>query len=94
MRATATILVLLAFPALARAQDAPPGALACTGCHGVFDGAPYPIHQLGADEIVSSFKGFRDGTREGTIMPRFATAFTDSEVREIAEWFVEQGDAQ
>ena len=85
----------LAFACLAApsaAQDAPVGALACTGCHGLFEGAPYPIHHLSADDIAAAMAAFRDGSRDGTIMPRFAGAYSDEEVRAIAEWFAAQGD--
>jgi cytochrome c553 len=78
----------------APSQEAPPGAVACTGCHGLFDGAPYPIQQLPPDEITAALAGFRDGSREGTLMPRIAVAFSDEESRDIAEWFASQGDTQ
>ena len=90
----ASALALAIFAAPALAQEAPPGAVACTGCHGLFDGAPYPIHQLSAEEIAGTLAGFRDGAREGTVMPRLAAGFSDDESRAIAEWFAAQGDAQ
>jgi cytochrome c553 len=86
------LAVSLAVPGMA--QDAPPGALACTGCHGLFEGAPFPIQQFSADEIATAIAEFRDGTREGTIMPRFAGAFSDDEARAIAEWFAAGGNSQ
>jgi cytochrome c553 len=85
-------LVFAATPALA--QDAPPGAVACTGCHGLFPDAPIPIQQLSSDEIAASLAGFRDGSRHGTVMPRIAGAFSDEESRAIADWFAAQGDSR
>jgi cytochrome subunit of sulfide dehydrogenase len=83
----------LAMPAAAQ-EGVPPGALACTGCHGLFEGAPFPIQQLSSDEIATAMAEFRDGTREGTIMPRFAVAFSDDETRAIADWFADEGRGQ
>ena len=95
----ASALALAIFAAPAVAQEPPPGAVACTGCHGLFDGAPYPIHQLTSDEIATALAGFREGTREGTVMPRLAAGFDAEESRAISEWFAaqdaeEQGDPQ
>ena len=90
--AFALILAGLAAPVFA--QDAPPGAVACTGCHGLFPDAPYPIQQLGADEIAAALAGYRDGGREGTVMPRIAKGFDDDESEAIAAWFAAQGEAQ
>ena len=88
--APALAFACLTMPALA--QDVPIGARACTGCHGLFEDAPFPIHHLSADEIAGAMAAFRVGSREGTIMPRFAGAYSDQEVRAIAEWFAAQGD--
>lgn len=91
---TACALALGIFAAPALGQEAPPGALACTGCHGLFDGAPFPIHQLSADEIATALAEFREGTRHGTLMPRLASGFDEEESRAIAEWFATQEAAQ
>jgi cytochrome c553 len=91
--ASVLAFVCLAMPAAAQ-ESAPPGALSCTGCHGLFEGAPFPIQQLSADEIAAAIAEFRDGTREGTIMARFAGALSDDEARAIAEWFAAGGNSQ
>jgi cytochrome c553 len=80
----------LAGPALAQ-DAAPPGALGCTGCHGLEAGAPFPIQELAADEIAAALAGFRDGSREGTLMPRIAKGFSDEESQAIGAWFAAQG---
>ena len=92
MRLAVAALACLAIPAAA--EDPPPGAVACTGCHGLEEGAPFPIQNLSAEEIAGAMIAFRDRTREGTIMPRFAVAFSDEEARAIAEWFAAQGGSQ
>jgi sulfide dehydrogenase cytochrome subunit len=85
-------LLLATTPAMT--QDAPPGAVACTGCHALFPAAPNQIQSLSADEIAGALAGFRDGSREGTLMPRIASGFSDQESLVIAEWFAAQEDAQ
>lgn len=94
MRAASVLALAIMLATSASAQEAPPGALACTGCHGLFDGAPHPIHQLSAEKISTALAGFRDGSREGTVMPRLAAGFDAAESRAIAEWFAAQGSAQ
>ncbi len=91
---TAFVSLLALLAASATAQEAPPGALACTGCHALFPGAPYPIHQFSADEIDAALAGFRSGTRQATLMPRIAVAFSEEESRAIAEWFAAQEEAR
>ena len=76
--------------ALARAQDAPPGALACTGCH---DGAANTVLSLdgmSADEITLAVADMRSGAREATLMNRIAAGFTPEEIAAIAQWLVRE----
>lgn len=89
---SAALLICLGTGVLA--QEAPPGAMSCTGCHGLFPDAPNSITDLSADKIETAMAGFRDGTRKGTVMPRLAPGFSDTEIRAIAEWFADQEDAQ
>ena len=90
----AYVCLLAGLAAPGSAQEAPPGALACTGCHGLFPDAPFPIHTLSADEIADRLAGFRDGSREATLMSRIAVAFSEEESRAIAEWFAAQEVAE
>lgn len=91
-RISAALLICLATNV--QAQETPPGAMSCTGCHGLFSDAPNSITELSADKIETAMVGFRDRTRKGTVMPRLAPGFSDVEIRAIAEWFAEQEDAK
>jgi sulfide dehydrogenase cytochrome subunit len=90
-------LVLLLAAATARAESAspnfvaaPPGATACLGCHGAGATALPSLTQFSADEIATAMAGFRDGTREATLMNRIAKGFTADESRDIADWLSAQ----
>lgn len=82
--------IVLCSAGAAAAQDAPPpGALACSGCHG--PGSTLRLENLSADEIAEAVTGFRDGTREATLMNRLAAGFTDAEIAQIAAWIAGEG---
>lgn len=64
-------------------------ASSCFNCHGpggVSKGSIPDISQLSADEIVTALNGFRDGTKEGTVMDRLSRGYTDDEIASIAQW--------
>lgn len=88
------ILVILMGGAMpATAQDmAPPGAAACSGCHGsgVSGAAVPPLHGRRVEEIVVAMQAFRSGERPATVMDRIAKGFTDEETRAIALWLNQQ----
>ncbi|MGZ9810773.1 c-type cytochrome [Pseudoroseicyclus sp. H15] len=97
MRFAFTALILASLPLAASAQDAPetlagmmanapPGGLACTGCHGVTEDAPLSLAQMAPEDIEAAMAHFRAGEREGTIMPRIAPGFSPDEVAAIAAW--------
>ena len=71
--------------------SAPPGATACLGCHGQTPTALPSLSRLKADDITAAMQGFRDGTREATLMNRIAKGFTPEETRAIADWLAKQG---
>lgn len=78
-----TVAGLLAVPA-ARAQD--PLSLSCAVCHGPRD-APSAVpsfydHSTG--RIDTLLREFRDGTRDGTAMPRLAKALSDADIQALA----------
>ena len=65
-------------------------ANACTSCHGVDghgQGAIPSIGGLPAEQIADALTGFRDGTRQSTIMGRIAKAYSDAEIQMIADYF-------
>lgn len=71
---------------------APPGATACSGCHGPGQSgaAVPPLHGLPPEDIVVAMQAFRSGQRPATVMDRIAKGFTDEETRAIASWLSQQ----
>ncbi|RCS25190.1 cytochrome C [Phyllobacterium salinisoli] len=82
------LLAGLVSSATAWADAAPPGATACTGCHGPAAlGSVIPsLDGRAADDIVAQMQAFRSGEREATVMGRIARGYTEEETRAIAEW--------
>ena len=87
----ATLLLVAATPAATQAV-APPGAAACSGCHGAGAAgtALPPLQGLAPDDIVAAMQAFRSGQRAATVMDRIARGFTDEETRAIAAWIGRQ----
>ena len=86
MRAVTAALVLCLVAPGALAQSAPPGALACGGCHGAAGAVP-PLQGRGAAEIAAAMQAFRTGARPATVMDRIAKGFSDDESKAIADWW-------
>ncbi|MES2714110.1 MAG: c-type cytochrome [Pseudomonadota bacterium] len=84
------LLALLAFPALAIAQEAPPGASTCLGCHSPDrTGAAIPsLRGRDAAEVAETMRAFREGRRPATLMDRLAKGFSEAETQAIAAWIV------
>lgn len=89
MRLLPAILAMF-LPAIAAAQDAPPGALACTGCHDASVETALSLKGLTAEEIATAMADFRSGAREATLMNRIAAGFTDAEIEAIARWLTRE----
>lgn len=85
MRVLATLL-LAALASPAAADTAPPGARSCTGCHAPGAEAELPLWGLSSGEIEAALSGFREGTREATVMDRIARGFSADESQAIARW--------
>ena len=77
-------------PAIAAAQDAPPGALACTGCHDRSAKTALSLEGMTAEEIATAVSEFRSGAREAVLMNRIAAGFTDAEIEAIAQWIARE----
>jgi cytochrome subunit of sulfide dehydrogenase len=92
MRIISIVSVVLVAAAPVSAQSiAPPGATACSGCHGTSPaGAVPPLRGRAPDEIVAAMRAFRNGERQATVMDRIAKGFSDEETRAIAAWFGRQ----
>jgi cytochrome c553 len=78
--------VLLASSALS--AEAPPGAAACSGCHGA---SGIPLDGLSASDIEAAMIAFRSGDRDATLMNRIAAGFTEGEITAIAVWLAGGG---
>lgn len=63
-----------------------PLALACLSCHTGPDRQRHAtdLSSLSAQAISEALHAWRDGEREGTVMPRLARALSDSEIRQLA----------
>ena len=75
--------------------DAPPGALACSGCHPTARFVDTTVTRLvnrNPADIVAAMQGFKSGQLPGTVMGRIAKGFTDDEVKAIAAWYGAQKD--
>lgn len=85
-RKLAPILALAAFAAAA--EEAPPGASSCLGCHGR-EGAAIPsLRGRDAVEVAATMRAFREGTRPATLMDRLAKGLSEAETQAIAAWIV------
>jgi sulfide dehydrogenase cytochrome subunit len=58
----------------------------CHGTHGVSPSAIPSIDYIPAARIVETLKAFKSGTRYSTIMGRHASAYTDEEIVEAANF--------
>ena len=81
-------LLLCATPAVAQTAAAPAGASSCSGCHDAKIASPAvpPLRGRPEADMVAAMEGFRNGSREATVMGRIAKGFTEDETRAIAAW--------
>jgi len=84
------LLVLHASAALADAA-APSGVSTCTACHGAHgEGSAAGVPRLAgqnADYMSHALSMFKAGTRASAIMQPIAGALSDSQMRELADFF-------
>ena len=93
MRNLTLAVVLLSAAGPVSAQPvAPPGATACSGCHGAPGGnvAVPSLSGQSAENIVAAMQAYRSGERAATVMDRIAKGFSDDETRAIAAWLAER----
>lgn len=74
---------------VAMAEDGPPGAMSCTGCHGPQSDPSLSLKDHTAPDIIKAMTDFRSGERPATIMDRIARGFSETETKAIAEWLEE-----
>lgn len=75
------------------ADEPPPGASSCTGCHAVSAAVETPVPPIRgrtAGEIMTAMAAFRAGKQPATVMDRIAKGFTDDELKPIAAWLAQQ----
>jgi sulfide dehydrogenase cytochrome subunit len=65
-------------------------ARACNSCHGTdgySPGAIPSIRGMPPQTFITAMQDFKSGQRSGTIMGRLAKAYSDAEIRAMAEYF-------
>lgn len=65
-------------------------AAGCASCHQPAERTPPSLTGRPATELVSKMRGFRDGTRSGTVMPQLAKGYTEAQTEAIARYFSTQ----
>lgn len=91
-------LVGAAMTGVSAATELTRGAMlgnSCAGCHGTDGHSPGAIPSIGgksAEFIATAMKEFRSGERQGTVMNRHAEAYSDEEIRLIAEFFAREAE--
>ena len=93
--AAALVFALIDCAAAAGPADAPPGALACSGCHPATKAADTTVPRLNGRtpaDIVTAMEAFKSGQLPSTVMGRIAKGFSDDEVKAIAAWYGAQKD--
>jgi cytochrome c553 len=78
------VIVILA--AVAAFAVPPPGATACSGCHGAPGSALPSLRGKSEADILAAMAAFRTGGRPATVMDRIAKGFTEDETKAIAAW--------
>ena len=84
------LLLLVVVAGVALAEQAPPGASTCLGCHSATRTAPAipALRGREAAEIAAAMRDFREGRRQATLMDRLAKGFSEEESQAIAAWVV------
>jgi len=83
-----------AAPPRAEAQDVRALAATCASCHQPARRAPPPLAGQPRDELLAKLRGFRNGTRSGTVMPQLANGYTLAELDALAGYFARQVPAR
>jgi len=74
--------------------DARALAAGCATCHQPGQTRPPALEGVARDELLAKLRGFRDGTRNGTLMPQLAKGYTDAELQAIAAYFAAHAQAR
>ena len=101
-RTTATSSVaLLALACVALVATAHPGdedaralAAGCASCHRASERIPPSLAGQSREAMIAKLRGFRDGTRDGTVMPQLVRGYTPAQLDAVAAWFAGQRPAR
>lgn len=82
----ALVAAMLAGPRVAGAADLDARALAasCRSCHQPGESVIPSLDGQSYATLVATLRGYRDGSRAGTVMPELAKGYSDAELDAIA----------
>lgn len=83
-----------AAPLLAEVSRVSALAAACATCHQPTQPIPPPLDTQSREALIDKLIGFRDGTRDGTVMPQLARGYTREELRALADYFAARAPAR
>ncbi len=85
-------IACMACACAAHAADEQSRALAagCASCHQPDERIPPPLAGQSRDKLSAKLRGFRNGTRSGTVMPQLARGYTPAQLDAVAAWFAAQ----
>ena len=69
-------------------------AAGCASCHQRGQQSPPALTGQSAKTLAAKLFGFRDGTRNGTVMPRIGRGYSRAELEALARYFAARGSAQ
>ena len=93
--AAAALALTIVSVATVHAADIDARALAagCASCHQPGQTMPPALEGVARDELLAKLRGFRDGTRSGTLMPQLAKGYTDAELAAISAYLAARSRA-
>ena len=86
-----TVVALLLNMSLATASDAPASAATCAACHGAKGVSVNPqwpnLAGQNSAYLAAQLTAFRDGQRDNPAMAPFVASLSDSDIKEISDWY-------
>ena len=86
----AVACVGLAATAHAADEDARALAAGCASCHRASERIPPALAGQSREALVKKLRAFRDGARDGTVMPQLVRGYTPTQLDAVAAWFAAQ----
>jgi len=87
------LILLLATTGVYAEPNMPLLASSCAGCHGINGHSKGDMPKLAGlkpDYFIEQMQYFVKGERQSTVMRHHAAAYTETEIRLLAEYFAEQ----